>query len=99
MLDHIFPEEYHRHLSRLLANTPRSSWEAVRRVIKQDLGDTPSSFAIPIPPYLPSLVLPSITSVTLSHEIHKPHYNTFSTHPPSNTSTYRKRARRSLFID
>ena len=50
MLDHIFPEEYHRHLSRLLANTPRSSWEAVRRVIKQDLGDTPTSFAVPIHP-------------------------------------------------
>ena len=31
MLDHVFPEEYHRHLSSLLSKTPQSSYEAVRR--------------------------------------------------------------------
>ena len=31
MLDHVFPEEYHRHLSTLLSKTPQSSYEAVRR--------------------------------------------------------------------
>ena len=31
MLDHLFPEEYHHHLSSLLSKTPQSSYEAVRR--------------------------------------------------------------------
>ena len=31
MLDHVFPEEYHNHLSTLLARTPQSSYESVRR--------------------------------------------------------------------
>lgn len=31
MLDHVFPEEYHNHLSSLLARTPQSSYESVRR--------------------------------------------------------------------
>jgi hypothetical protein len=33
MLDHVFPEEYHHHLSSLLSKTPQSSYEAVRRYV------------------------------------------------------------------
>ena len=33
MLDHVFPEEYHRHLSSLLSKTPQSSYESVRRYL------------------------------------------------------------------
>ena len=31
MLDHVFPEEYHNHLSTLLSKTPQSSYQSVRR--------------------------------------------------------------------
>jgi hypothetical protein len=31
MLDHVFPEEYHYHLSTLLSKTPQSSYQSVRR--------------------------------------------------------------------
>ena len=41
MLDHILPREYNETLTSLLANTPRSSIAAVRRVIKEDLGASP----------------------------------------------------------
>lgn len=41
MLDHIVPYEYQKELSTLLANTPRSSWDSVQRVIRQDLGNDP----------------------------------------------------------
>jgi hypothetical protein len=38
MLDHVFPEEYHTHLSSLLSRTPQSSYLAVSRVVKEELG-------------------------------------------------------------
>lgn len=41
MLDHIFPKEYQVVLSSLLANTPKSSWSSIRRIIKQDFGKYP----------------------------------------------------------
>jgi aarF domain-containing kinase len=41
MLDHILPQEYTDTLSTLLANTPRTSYSAVRRIIKEDLGAYP----------------------------------------------------------
>jgi len=41
MLDHILPREYNETLTTLLADTPRSSLAAVRRVIKEDLGAYP----------------------------------------------------------
>ena len=41
MLDHVIPSEYQETLSTLLANTPTSSIEAVRRVIYEDFGKYP----------------------------------------------------------
>ena len=41
MLDHVFPEEYQHHLSTLLANTPQTNWDSVRRVLREDLGEDP----------------------------------------------------------
>jgi aarF domain-containing kinase len=41
MLDHVIPSEYQETLSTLLANTPTSTIESVRRVIYEDLGKYP----------------------------------------------------------
>ena len=41
MLDHILPREYNETLLTLLADTPRTPYAAVRRVIKEDLGAYP----------------------------------------------------------
>ena len=41
MLDHILPREYNESLTTLLADTPRSSYAAVRRIIREDLGAEP----------------------------------------------------------
>lgn len=41
MLDHILPREYNDTLSSLLADTPRTTYAAVRRVVKEDLGGYP----------------------------------------------------------
>lgn len=38
MLDYVVPSEYQRVLSTLLANTPRSSWESVQQVVREELG-------------------------------------------------------------
>ena len=38
MLDYVLPEQYTDELSMLLANTPTTSWEGVKRVILQDFG-------------------------------------------------------------
>jgi len=38
MLDYVLPEQYTEELSTLLANTPKTSWEGVQRVIREDLG-------------------------------------------------------------
>jgi len=46
MLDHILPREYNETLTSLLADTPRSSIAAVRRVIKEDLGSYPEDLFV-----------------------------------------------------
>lgn len=41
MLDYVIPTEYQDELFQLLSNTPRTSYEGVRRIIKADLGKYP----------------------------------------------------------
>lgn len=41
MLDHVVPPEYHEYLCTLLANTPTSSMNSVRRIFKEDFGKLP----------------------------------------------------------
>ena len=41
MLDYLVPKEYQIELSTLLGSTPQSSFEAVRRVVKSELGKFP----------------------------------------------------------
>lgn len=41
MLDYVLPEEYNETLTTLLADTPRTRYSAVRRIIKEDLGAYP----------------------------------------------------------
>ena len=43
MLDYIVPEEYRQELTSLLGQTPQTSWESVRRVVKDELGDYPEN--------------------------------------------------------
>ncbi len=43
MLDHIIPAPYQEELSKLLDKNPHSSWESVRRIILEDLGDHPEN--------------------------------------------------------
>ena len=46
MLDYIVPEEYRQELTSLLGQTPQTSWESVRRVVKDELGDYPENLSV-----------------------------------------------------
>ena len=50
MLDYVIPTEYQDELCHLLSNTPRTTYDGVRRIIKADLGKYPEelfdSFAV-----------------------------------------------------
>ena len=45
-LDHLVPDEYIASLRPLLADAPRSEWEAVCRVVEEDLGQKPEDMFV-----------------------------------------------------